>query len=119
MSHLDEGKIGEQLAVEYLEKLNYQIIDRNFNCKLGEIDIVAKFQNEIRFIEVKYRHSENFVEMPSVITKNKMNKFKKACLVWLNSKKLNPFETPFSFDYLGILNSSELKYFYIKNIFSL
>ena len=49
------GKLGEDLATKYLETLGYQIIERNFRCKVGEIDIIAKDKDEVVFIEVKSR----------------------------------------------------------------
>lgn len=47
------GKEGEDFAADYLQKQGYEIIDRNFKCKQGEIDIIAKDKNEYVFIEVK------------------------------------------------------------------
>lgn len=47
------GKEGEDFAADYLQKQGYEIIDRNFECKQGEIDIIAKEKNEYVFIEVK------------------------------------------------------------------
>lgn len=49
------GNLGENLVAKYLEDLGYKIIERNFNCKLGEIDIIAQDKNEIVFVEVKTR----------------------------------------------------------------
>ena len=49
------GKIGEDLACKYLRKNNYKIIGRNYYCKQGEIDIIAKDGTYLVFIEVKYR----------------------------------------------------------------
>lgn len=43
------------MAAKYLEKIGYEIIDRNFICKQGEIDIIAKDKAEYVFIEVKTR----------------------------------------------------------------
>lgn len=51
------GKYGEDLAVEFLENLGYEIIEKNFMCKIGEIDIIAKDRDEIVFIEVKTRNT--------------------------------------------------------------
>jgi len=47
------GKLGEDLACRYLSENNYQIIDRNYLKKWGEIDIVARKDNVLVFIEVK------------------------------------------------------------------
>ena len=49
------GKIGEDLAVRYLESLGYIIIERNFSAKQGEIDVIAQDNEELVFIEVKTR----------------------------------------------------------------
>lgn len=51
----ETGKIGEEIAVKYLQKKGYQIIQRNFECHQGEIDIIAKEKEEYVFIEVKTR----------------------------------------------------------------
>ena len=51
------GKIGEDIATRYLEQIGYEIIQRNFECKIGEIDIIAKDKEKIVFVEVKTRAS--------------------------------------------------------------
>ena len=45
----------ENIAAEYLEKAGYQLIERNFRCRIGEIDLIAKEGSYLVFIEVKYR----------------------------------------------------------------
>lgn len=67
------GKIGEKLAAEYLEKHGYEIITTNFYTKRGEIDIIARKDNEIVFVEVKTRSSDSFgkpVEAVTILNKN-------------------------------------------------
>lgn len=54
------GREGEETATKYLEKQGYQIIQRNFSCKQGEIDIIAKDKNEYVFIEVKTRQNTHY-----------------------------------------------------------
>lgn len=55
----ETGKIGEDISVRYLQQIGYTIIERNFECKQGEIDIIArdKEKEELVFIEVKTRSS--------------------------------------------------------------
>lgn len=54
------GNFGEDEAVKYLVKHNYKIITRNFSCKLGEIDIIAKDKDVLAFIEVKARTNDKY-----------------------------------------------------------
>lgn len=56
----ETGRIGEDISVKYLEQIGYTIIERNFECKQGEIDIIAKDKNEYVFIEVKTRSSVSY-----------------------------------------------------------
>ena len=57
------GKEGEELAAEFLKKDGYEIIETNFNCGFGEIDIIARKEKELAFVEVKTR-SQTFFGMP-------------------------------------------------------
>ena len=56
----DFGNSGEDIAVQYLKKQGHIILERNFYCKQGEIDIITKDKNEIVFIEVKSRSDTGF-----------------------------------------------------------
>jgi len=49
------GSQYEKLATDYLKNKGYEILCNNYRCKLGEIDIIARFEEAIIFIEVKYR----------------------------------------------------------------
>ncbi|MEF9958392.1 MAG: YraN family protein [Niameybacter sp.] len=51
------GSFYEQVASDYLEQLGYHILERNYRCRLGEIDIIGQDENYLVFIEIKYRHS--------------------------------------------------------------
>ena len=56
----DFGKKGEDTACEYLKVKGYEILERNFQTKRGEIDIIAQEADTLVFIEVKARHSRTF-----------------------------------------------------------
>ncbi|RDU22933.1 YraN family protein [Anaerosacchariphilus polymeriproducens] len=49
------GTIYEELAADYLSKSGYEIIEKNFRCRYGEIDLIAKQDEYLVFVEVKYR----------------------------------------------------------------
>lgn len=54
------GKRGEELAAFYLQSQGYQILERNFRKRYGEIDIIAQEKNTLVFVEVKTRWSKKF-----------------------------------------------------------
>ena len=55
-----KGKRGEDLAARYLIKQGYEVSQRNWTCRWGEIDLVAKEGSSLVFVEVKYRSSDKF-----------------------------------------------------------
>ena len=59
MGRRDTGMIGEQVAAEYLERLGYRILERNYLRPWGEIDIVATKNDIVHFVEVKAISREN------------------------------------------------------------
>ncbi len=79
------GKIGEDLACSYLENNNYYIIERNFLCRQGEIDIIAKdkTKKELVFIEVKARSNFNYGIPAEAVTKEKQRHLKYAIKYYL------------------------------------
>jgi putative endonuclease len=60
MRRIRTGKQGETLAAAYLEKAGYQIIERNYRCLFGEMDLVARDGQTVVFVEVKSRKSDRF-----------------------------------------------------------
>lgn len=70
---IDEGREGERIAASYLAKKGYKIIDKNFRCKIGEIDIIAIGNNKtLVFIEVKTRGSQDFGDPLEAINYRKL-----------------------------------------------
>lgn len=83
MSKIELGKIGEDLASEYLAKNGYQIIKRNWRYSHGEIDIIAKIKNLLVFVEVKTRSNLEFGVPEYAITKNKQSQIRKMAEAYL------------------------------------
>ena len=82
------GKFGEDEAVKYLEQKGYKILDRNFSCKRGEIDIIALDKDEIVFIEIKARISLKYGLPSEAVTKNKLKHIYKTSEYYLYTRNL-------------------------------
>lgn len=81
------GNLGEDFAVKYLVKNGYTILERNYRCKFGEIDIIAKHGHTLIFVEVKTRRNTNFGYPVEAITKTKQKHiYNTARYYLLNSK---------------------------------
>ena len=74
MNNKEKGNIGENLAAEYLEKIGYKILERNWRySKIGEIDIIAMDKSTLVFVEVKARKSLAFGHPFEAIDEKKYN----------------------------------------------
>lgn len=82
------GKLGEDLATKYLEQIGYKILERNFECKQGEIDIIAQDKNEIVFIEVKSRTNQKYGKPAEAVNQTKQKHLTKAVKYYLYSRHL-------------------------------
>jgi putative endonuclease len=96
----ESGSRGEELAVEYLQKKGYRIIERNFYFEHGEIDIIAKDNGSLVFIEVKTRWSKRFGDPEESVTMWKRNLLRKTAEGYLF--KHNIEDTDCRFDVIAI-----------------
>lgn len=77
------GNEGEDMAVGALSAAGYKILERNYTCRVGEIDIVAEKDGFVCFVEVKYRNPRGFGTAIDAITKTKMRKILMAARDYL------------------------------------
>ena len=70
----DIGNYGEELALSYLREMSYFILFHSFRCKQGEVDIIAKTQDIICFIEVKSRYNSLYGTPSEAVTYSKRNR---------------------------------------------
>ena len=82
------GKEGEDFATTYLQENGYKILERNFSCKSGEIDIIALKNNEIVFIEVKTRTSDKYGLPSEAVTKEKLKHLYRTAEYYLITRNL-------------------------------
>ena len=97
------GKIGEGIAVKYLEEKGFEIIERNYRYGKGEIDIIAKdpLDGFLAFTEVKTRQNLQFGEPEYAITKAKQKQIRKIAELYLYEKEIENIDC--RFDVIAIL----------------
>ncbi|MBQ4284708.1 MAG: YraN family protein [Lachnospira sp.] len=85
---MNKRKVGEQWeihATEYLKNKGYDIIEHNYRCRMGEIDIIAKEQEQLVFVEVKYRSGRTLGYSLEAITPAKQNTLCKVAAYYLTT----------------------------------
>ena len=86
----DTGKLGELLARNYLKKKGYRILETNYRTRFGEIDIVAKQNNVLVFIEVRTKNSISFGTPEESITSKKASHLRAAAYLYLRAHQNLP-----------------------------
>ena len=76
------GNIGEDFAAKYLQNEGYTILERNFNTRMGEIDIIAQKGKYIAFVEVKSRADDCLYLPREAVTLSKQRKICKAAMLY-------------------------------------
>jgi putative endonuclease len=115
---MESGKAGEDLAAGYLVENRYRIIERNFKCALGEIDIIARDGPAIVFIEVKSRKSARYGRPEEAVDRRKQAKLSRIALAYLKSR--SGLDTRARFDVVSVYlrpGGPEIRLF--KNAFDL
>jgi len=84
------GLGGESIALDYLEERGFRLIERNWNCRLGEIDLIVECAGETRFIEVKLRRTAEFGYPESSITRTKLRHLARAIECWMKAQRNPP-----------------------------
>jgi putative endonuclease len=97
------GSRGEEIAASFLGQQGYRILERNFRCKGGELDIVARAPGErsLVFVEVKTRRDRSYGPPQLAVTPFKQRQISKAALTWLSRNRLHDSQA--RFDVIAIL----------------
>lgn len=103
MTHHELGRFGENLAVEYLYKNGYQIIERNFRFKKSEIDIIALKDNQLIVVEVKTRETAQIGEPYKAVTRKKQKQIITVADYYVKLKNL---WLDVQFDIISIVHNS-------------
>lgn len=89
MTELTTGRIGENLACNYLISKGYQILERNFHLGRLELDIIAARNGQIFLLEIKTRSCQQRADSETLINKKQMANLKKAAKQYAALKKIN------------------------------
>ena len=115
------GRYYEDLAARHVERHDLRIVDKNFRCKLGEIDLIALDPRErLVFIEVRYRTSHRFGGALASVTTRKQLRLRRAAQVYLKTHR--EYQHHYCrFDVVGIekasAQASEVTINWIKSAF--
>lgn len=107
------GAIIERRAAAYLEGKGLTLIERNFRCKMGEIDLIMRDREHLVFVEVRFRKQNDYGLPVATVGARKQSKLIKSAQFYLN---LTGLDLPCRFDVLGITGSGRPDW--IKDAFS-
>lgn len=109
--HNDLGKKGEQLAVDFLLKKGYEILERNYRFQKAEVDIIAQIKNTLAIIEVKTRSTTDFGNPQDFVKPKQIQRLVKAVDEYINT---NGLDVEVRFDIIAIVK--ENKQFKIEHL---
>jgi putative endonuclease len=101
MQEKELGKKGEEVALRFLKKKGYKIIEKNYVCKMGEMDIIAREKDTLVFVEVKTRTSMAFGPPQLAVNSAKQMQLSKVALYFLKENRLEDIKA--RFDVVAIL----------------
>ena len=99
-ARLKTGRQGEEIAVRYLRENGYLVLERNFRCPLGEMDIVARHGDVLVFVEVRSRRSQGYGEPLESVGIVKQKKLSRIALYYIQKHHLQGRKA--RFDVLGV-----------------
>ena len=97
------GRLGEQLAAEHLIRRGFQIVERNYRTRWGELDIVAFDGRTLAFCEVKTRRAAGYAAAPiEAVGSNKRTRVRQMARRWLLERTHRPYADNLRFDAIGV-----------------
>ena len=84
MEKRELGRFGEERAARFLRLRGYRIVETNYACRSGEIDLIARRGHYIVFVEVKLRKSADFAAAREFVTAAKQQRIRTTAALWLS-----------------------------------
>jgi putative endonuclease len=94
------GASGESLACRFLQERGFAVVERNYRCRSGEVDVVAREGDTTVFVEVKERHGDSHGQGHEAVTFGKRRRIVRAARLYAAARGLS--ETPLRFDVVSI-----------------
>lgn len=101
MNKREVGASYEKMAAACLGERGYRILEYNYRCRMGEIDLIARDGRYLVFVEVKYRSGDSCGNALEAVTARKQETIRRVALFYLMTHHL-PEDTPCRFDVVGI-----------------
>ncbi|MFA5010094.1 MAG: YraN family protein [Patescibacteria group bacterium] len=89
MKNQTTGQRGEDRAGEFLEKRGWKIVERNYRCRWGEVDLVAFNGKQVMMVEVKARSSQRFGLPAEAIGRMKLKRMERVALTWIKEREVS------------------------------
>lgn len=101
VDHLKFGAFGERKAVKFLKKNGYKIVERNYKCPFGEVDIIAQKGEVLAFIEVKSRHGDDFGKPAQAVDAERRARYVRSAKYYFSGRTI---DVVVRFDIIEFLN---------------
>ena len=108
MHNRSKGDLYETKTIAYIETLNFNVLDRNYYSKFGELDIIAKDNKTLVFIEVKYRINSNYGHPSESINYYKRRNMVNTAMWYMKDKRIQ--ECSIRFD-VAIWHKGQIEYY--------
>jgi putative endonuclease len=113
---IEIGHQVESCACHYLESNGLRLVDKNFSCKIGEIDLIMRDGETLVFVEVRYRAKAKYGDSLASITRSKQNKIIRAAKYYLQQNDLYD-KVPCRFDVIAVDEQINNQVIWIKDAF--
>ncbi len=111
------GIKGEELALSFLLGLGYHLLERNYRCRFGEVDLIMQDGDEIVFIEVKTRRCTNFGVPQEAVGAAKQSKIRKLAAQYMMYKRKEEYQPRFDVIAIRIDRAGNHSIDHFKNAF--
>ena len=109
MNNIQKGKLGEEIALKYITSKGGKIIEKNYRTKIGEVDLIAKLNGEIVFVEVKSRSNINYGYPSEAVNYKKRKKITTVAKFYILDNSLQ--DTSIRFDVIEVyLNDRKINH---------